>query len=107
MLALLPTDGADPLVSLGDAAEPAARRDEAVVEVDAFSLNRGELFLHEDSDVPIAADLATLVRLVAGGRLQPEIGVAADWRRSAAALADLRERRIRGNAMPIQEERHD
>jgi NADPH:quinone reductase-like Zn-dependent oxidoreductase len=63
-------------------------------------------FHYEDSDVPVADDLATLVRLVAGGRLHPEIGVAADWGRSAEALADLRERRVRGNAvLLIQEDR--
>jgi NADPH:quinone reductase-like Zn-dependent oxidoreductase len=46
-----------------------------------------------------AEDLATLVRLVAGGRLHPEIGVEADWRQTPQILVDLRERRIRGNAV--------
>jgi NADPH:quinone reductase len=46
-----------------------------------------------------ADDLATLVRLVAGGHLHPEIGVTADWRETPAVLVALAERRIRGNAV--------
>jgi NADPH:quinone reductase len=46
-----------------------------------------------------ADDLATLVRLVAGGRLHPEIGRQADWHETPAALVALRERRVRGNAV--------
>src|ERR1017187_10410461 len=45
------------------------------------------------------ADLAVLVRLVADGRLHPEIGRVADWPETASVIADLRERRIRGNAV--------
>jgi NADPH:quinone reductase-like Zn-dependent oxidoreductase len=56
-------------------------------------------FDHDDSDVPLARDLATLVRLVAGGRLHPEIGVTADWTHTAGILEDLRARRVRGNAV--------
>ncbi|MDP9843482.1 zinc-binding dehydrogenase [Streptosporangium lutulentum] len=48
---------------------------------------------------PYGPDLATLVRLAAGGRLHPEIGRTADWSRTADALVDLRERRIRGKAV--------
>lgn len=44
-------------------------------------------------------DLAILVRLVATGRLHPEIGRVADWADTAATIADLSERRIRGNAV--------
>jgi NADPH:quinone reductase-like Zn-dependent oxidoreductase/ketosteroid isomerase-like protein len=44
-------------------------------------------------------DLATLVRLVASGRLHPELGRVEDWSRTDAVLDDLRERRIRGNAV--------
>jgi NADPH2:quinone reductase len=46
-----------------------------------------------------AEDLATLVRLVAGGRLHPEIGLQADWRQTPDVLVALTERRIRGNAV--------
>jgi NADPH:quinone reductase len=46
-----------------------------------------------------ADDLATLVRLVAGGRLHPEIGLQADWHETPATLVALRERRVRGNAV--------
>jgi NADPH:quinone reductase-like Zn-dependent oxidoreductase len=46
-----------------------------------------------------ADDLATLVRLVAGGRLHPEIGLLADWHETPDVLVALSERRIRGNAV--------
>jgi NADPH:quinone reductase-like Zn-dependent oxidoreductase len=46
-----------------------------------------------------ADDLATLVRLVAGGHLHPEVGVTADWGETPALLVALAERRIRGNAV--------
>jgi NADPH:quinone reductase-like Zn-dependent oxidoreductase len=200
MLALLPTDGADPLVELVEIPEPSTARDEALIQVEAFSINGGETFLlecpgrdwrpgrdvsgcvvrgaadgsgpatgqrvvgirnrpaghssppfratpwpscptksmwlepsggvghyltelasatsqldffeffaqtgttirhfdHDDSAVPDSRDLATLVRLVASDRLHPEIGVVADWRQTASMLEELRERRIRGNAV--------
>ncbi len=56
-------------------------------------------FDHDDSAVPDSRDLATLVRLVASDRLHPEIGVVADWTQTALILRDLRDRRIRGNAV--------
>jgi NADPH:quinone reductase len=56
-------------------------------------------FDHDDSAVPDARDLATLVRLVAGGRSHPEVGFVADWTQTASALRDLRERRVRGSAV--------
>jgi len=48
---------------------------------------------------PYGADLAILVRLVAAGRLHPELGRIADWADAAQAITDLRDRRIRGNAV--------
>ncbi len=48
---------------------------------------------------PYGPDLATLVRLAAGGRLHPEIGRTADWSRTADVLVGLRERRLRGKAV--------
>ena len=48
---------------------------------------------------PYGGDLAILVRLVADGRLHPEIGRVADWADTAGTLTDLRDRRIRGNAV--------
>ena len=56
-------------------------------------------FDHDDSAIPDARDLGTLVTLVARDRLHPEVGVVADWTRTASLLQDLRERRIRGNAV--------
>lgn len=54
---------------------------------------------YADHDGPVGRDLATLVRLVAEGRLHPEIGRIADWSHTAEALTDLRDRRIRGKAV--------
>ncbi|MFG1812421.1 nuclear transport factor 2 family protein [Kribbella sp. NPDC049174] len=50
-------------------------------------------------------DLATLVRLVAAGRLHPELGRVEDWSQTDVVLDALRNRRIRGNAvLTLQEE---
>lgn len=56
-------------------------------------------FDYTDSDVPDGIDLATLVRLVADGRLHPEIGLLTDWAQTAETLDTLRERGLRGNAV--------
>jgi NADPH:quinone reductase len=56
-------------------------------------------FHYADFDRPYRDDLAILVRLVETGRLHPEIGRVSDWDDTATVLADLRERRIRGNAV--------
>jgi NADPH:quinone reductase-like Zn-dependent oxidoreductase len=56
-------------------------------------------FLYSDSDIDDGADLATLVRLVAAGRLHPEIGLHAPWSDTRDALAALVARRVRGNAV--------
>jgi NADPH:quinone reductase-like Zn-dependent oxidoreductase len=44
-------------------------------------------------------DLATLVDLVAAGRLHPEIGATADWTDTPHLLAAVRDRQVRGNAV--------
>jgi NADPH:quinone reductase len=56
-------------------------------------------FAYYDSGIPYGEDLCILIRLVAAGRLHPEIGRVADWGETAATLTDLYERRIRGNAV--------
>ncbi|HET7018587.1 MAG TPA: zinc-binding dehydrogenase [Streptosporangiaceae bacterium] len=56
-------------------------------------------FAYWDSPVPYGQDLEVLVRLVAAGRLHPEIGREADWADTASVLDDLYQRRIRGNAV--------
>ncbi|MFJ8311840.1 MULTISPECIES: zinc-binding dehydrogenase [unclassified Streptomyces] len=56
-------------------------------------------FDYTASDTSYGADLATLVRLVATGRLHPEIGSVRDWSRTAEVIADLRARKVRGNAV--------
>ncbi|WP_327633513.1 nuclear transport factor 2 family protein [Kribbella sp. NBC_00482] len=81
------------------------------IELDFFTLFDGpenatiEHFHYTDGDD--AADLATLVHLVATGRLHPEIGRQEDWSRTPEVLDDLSRRRIRGNAVLtlIEEER--
>lgn len=56
-------------------------------------------FHYSDSGRTYGHDLDVLVRLVAGGRLHPEIGVVRDWAATAEVVTDLRERRVRGNAV--------
>jgi NADPH2:quinone reductase len=54
-------------------------------------------FNYLDSTHTEAQDLATLVRLVAGGRLHPEIGWTADWAGTGDAIGALLKRAVRGN----------
>jgi NADPH:quinone reductase-like Zn-dependent oxidoreductase len=54
-------------------------------------------FNYMDSTHTEAEDLATLVRLVAIGRLHPEIGLTDDWSRSGDAIQDLLNRQVQGN----------
>ena len=56
-------------------------------------------FIYWRTGASDADDLATLVRLVDGGRLHPEIGLVANWRETPDALIALRDRRVRGNAV--------
>lgn len=56
-------------------------------------------FHYADSDTTYGEDLRTLVRLVAAGRLHPEIGLVADWTETAEVLTRLRDRGVRGNAV--------
>ena len=56
-------------------------------------------FNYLDSTHTEADDLATLVRLVAGRHLHPELGLVEDWSRTAEAIAALVQRRVRGNAV--------
>jgi len=56
-------------------------------------------FHYLEGDVPVAADLETLVRLVATGRLHPEIGSVESWDNTAAVIEALSARRIRGKAV--------
>jgi NADPH2:quinone reductase len=50
-------------------------------------------------DRDYGADLATLVDLVARGRLHPELGLVRPWTETPQAIAELRGRRVRGNAV--------
>ncbi|MFG1805160.1 hypothetical protein [Streptomyces sp. NPDC049040] len=75
------------------------------VTLDFFDFCRGPAqgrithFDYTRSDAAYGQDLAALVRLVAGGRLHPEIGVVADWSRTADVIGDVRARKVRGNAV--------
>jgi NADPH:quinone reductase-like Zn-dependent oxidoreductase len=66
---------------------------------DYFAQTGASLRHFHYEDGPPARDLETLVRLVSRGALHPELGVVAGWERTAAVLADLRERRVTGNAV--------
>jgi len=56
-------------------------------------------FHYLESDASVATDLETLVRLVASGRLHPEIGTIEPWQRVADVVEAMTARRIRGNAV--------
>jgi NADPH:quinone reductase-like Zn-dependent oxidoreductase len=56
-------------------------------------------FDYTAGEVSVADDLATLVRLVATGRLHPEIDTVRDWRETPEVLKALVAREIRGNAV--------
>jgi NADPH2:quinone reductase len=56
-------------------------------------------FSYTDSDVPVADDLATLVRLTATGHLHPEVGLIADWNDTPQVIEAMVERTVRGNAV--------
>jgi NADPH:quinone reductase len=56
-------------------------------------------FNYLDSTHSEADDLATLVRLVAGGRLHPELGLVQDWSTTSEAIDALVQRQVRGNAV--------
>jgi NADPH:quinone reductase-like Zn-dependent oxidoreductase/ketosteroid isomerase-like protein len=56
-------------------------------------------FDYLDSTYTEATDLATLVRLVAGGRLHPEIGLLDDWSRADESIDALLARAVRGNVV--------
>jgi len=60
---------------------------------------RIEPFHYEISDRTNSTDLATLVRLVAQGRLHPEIGQTLPWRDTPKVIDEIRARRVRGNAV--------
>ena len=85
------------LVWFGQASRTPARLD----FFDFFSQSGATIrhFHYLDAPNPPRGDLATLVRLVERGALHPEIGLLADWAKTASALADLRDRRLRGNAV--------
>jgi NADPH:quinone reductase len=56
-------------------------------------------FAYERPDFADDADLATLVRLTATGRLHPEIGALLPWDRTPDVIDAIRQRRLRGNAV--------
>lgn len=56
-------------------------------------------FLYTDDPTPVADDLAALVRLVATGRLHPEIGRATGWEDTPQTVDAMVARMVRGNAV--------
>ena len=56
-------------------------------------------FLYSDDRVAVAADLATLLRLVASGHLHPQIDRVRSWLETPDVLQALLNRQVRGNAV--------
>ena len=77
------------------------------VALDFFEFWRGPVeasITHVDytqGERSFGEDLATLVGLVASGRLHPEIGVVRPWTETPEVIAMLRGRRVRGNAVLV------
>jgi NADPH:quinone reductase len=59
----------------------------------------GFFLLGDVLDHPVGADLATLLGLVAAGRLDPQLALEASWREAASCLRALRERKVAGKAV--------
>jgi NADPH2:quinone reductase len=68
----------------------------ALLAVTPFTIRH---FPHWVATTTDAEDLATLVDLVDAGKLHPEVGRSADWSETASVLADVVDRRVRGNAV--------
>lgn len=56
-------------------------------------------FVYQTGEETFGRDLALMARLVADGRLQPQVGLEVSWREVETALAALRDRRVRGKAV--------
>ncbi len=56
-------------------------------------------FIYQTGEETFGRDLAFMARLVAEGRLQPQVGLEVSWREVVAALAALRDRRVRGKVV--------
>jgi NADPH:quinone reductase-like Zn-dependent oxidoreductase len=106
------------MVRFADVDESTPARDEAVVAVEAFSINRGEKTRSRKTSGRLASgqgrrrpsrsrggdvsdwdDLATLVRLTPADRLHHEIDETGSWEQTSARIADLRAHRVRGKAI--------
>jgi len=85
------------LVWFGQAARKPAQMD----FLDWSGATSGSLrrFDYAEDDTPVRTDLAALVRLIAGVRLQIEIGLVAGWAQTPDAIEALLARRVRGNAV--------
>jgi NADPH:quinone reductase-like Zn-dependent oxidoreductase len=56
-------------------------------------------YIYQTGVETFGQDLGLLVGLVADGRLRPQIGITTSWRKTAAAIQALRERRVRGKVV--------
>ena len=76
MRALIATGRPEGLVALDEAEQPRPQRGEALVKVDAFSVNRGEMYLLESRDPGWrpGKDIAGLVVQAAADRTGPAVG---------------------------------
>ena len=56
-------------------------------------------FVYQTGEETFGQDLAFMARLVADGRLQPQVGMEVSWREVVPALEALRDRRVRGKVV--------
>jgi NADPH:quinone reductase len=59
-------------------------------------------FVYRTGEETFGEDLATLAELVAGGRLEPQLGVVRDWSQTVAAVDDLRGHRASGKVVLLR-----
>jgi NADPH:quinone reductase-like Zn-dependent oxidoreductase len=96
MQALVPAGRAAGLVTMAEVPRPEPRPDEALVRVQAFSVNRGEIFRLENPEPgsrPGKDVAGVVVRAAADGTGRPRASASWATRRPAAGLSTPRSRR--------------
>ncbi len=56
-------------------------------------------FVYQTGEETFGRDLAFMARLVAEGRLQPQVGLEVNWREVVPALEALRDRKVQGKVV--------
>jgi NADPH:quinone reductase-like Zn-dependent oxidoreductase len=87
------------VVTLGNSSREATTFDTREFFFAGGRLYGFHLVLHEIVTEPAAADLGYLARLVADGKLDPQIAAEASWHEAGPLLQALLDRRVDGKAV--------